>query len=177
MGTHSHLQSKLKSTTASSTDGSSASVVSRSSFLAFKLGREEYGIPIHSVQEIHAYVTPRQIANSPNHVAGVMDLNGAIAPAVDLRRMLGAPPPRHPLPPAVIAVRIGPDLVGIIVDSVTGVVELTPEQLLPVPKPNHAAEAELLIAIGAIDERFMILIDLAKILGSADLGLKRGVFH
>ena len=68
-------------------------------------------------------------------------------------------------------------MVGVIVDSVSGVVELTDEQMLPVPRPNTAADADMLIAIGAIDERYLILVDVAKILRTADLGLAAGVLH
>ena len=174
MGTRSPLATPANT---SPVDTSNEAPGVRSCFLAFKLGREEYGVPIESVKEIHAYMAPRTIVPSSTHVAGIIDLRGSIAPAVDLRRMVDAPPARHPMPPAVIALRMGCELVGVIVDSVSGVVELTEDQMLPVPRPNTAADADMLIAIGAIEERFLILVDVAKILGMADLGLKAGVLH
>lgn len=150
------------------------------SFLAFKLGREEYGVPIESVQEIHAFRTPTPTAHSPALVCGVLDLRGAIAPIVDLRRVLKASPMPHEVPSAIVALRLGPlanEVVGVIVDCVTGVVDLRHEQLLPLPRQNGATIAERLIGIGRIDERLLMLLDLAAVLGQAPLGLAPDALH
>jgi len=149
----------------------------RSIFLAFKVGGEEYGIPVDSVQEIHAYSEPTPIADAPPHVCGVLDLRGAIAPIVDLRRVFKTQRGRHEPPPVVIALRLGDELIGVVVDGVTGVLELGPEQLLPVPRPHEAVDSELVLAIGSVEERLLVLIDLARILGNADLGLSPGTLH
>lgn len=154
--------------------------VQRRSFLAFKLGREEYGIPLETVQEIHGYRQPRPIANPPALVSGILDLRGAIAPVVDLRRMLRAPQTAHTpheVPSAVIALRLGEGVIGVVVDSVTGVVDMRPEQLLPVPRSNEGTRAERVIAIGSIDERLLVLFDLAAVLAQVDLGLSADTLH
>ena len=54
-------------------------------FLAFKLGREEYGIDILCVQEIRSYEEPTRIANAPPFVKGVVNLRGVIVPVIDTR--------------------------------------------------------------------------------------------
>ncbi|HBO79238.1 MAG TPA: chemotaxis protein CheW, partial [Cupriavidus sp.] len=54
-------------------------------FLAFRLGREEYGIDILKVQEIRGYETVTQIANAPAYLKGVINLRGTIVPIIDLR--------------------------------------------------------------------------------------------
>ncbi|MFN7293958.1 MAG: chemotaxis protein CheW, partial [Lysobacteraceae bacterium] len=54
-------------------------------FLAFKLGQEEYGVDILSVQEIRGYDTVTRVPESPEYIKGVINLRGVIVPVVDLR--------------------------------------------------------------------------------------------
>ncbi|MDE2430875.1 MAG: chemotaxis protein CheW, partial [Burkholderiales bacterium] len=54
-------------------------------FLAYRLGGEEYGIPIHQVQELRRYEKTTKIANMPEHIKGVINLRGTIVPIIDLR--------------------------------------------------------------------------------------------
>ena len=54
-------------------------------FLAFKLGREEYGIDILRVQEIRSYEEPTRMANAPEYIKGVVNLRGVIVPIIDMR--------------------------------------------------------------------------------------------
>ena len=62
-------------------------------FLAFTLGKEEYGIQILKVQELRGYEPPTRVANAPDFVKGVINLRGIIVPIVDMRIKfsLGAP--------------------------------------------------------------------------------------
>jgi purine-binding chemotaxis protein CheW len=54
-------------------------------YLAFTLGREEYGIDILRVQEIRGYEPVTRIANAPDFIKGVVNLRGTIIPVVDMR--------------------------------------------------------------------------------------------
>jgi purine-binding chemotaxis protein CheW len=54
-------------------------------FLAFKLGPEEYGVDILSVQEIRGYDTVTRVPEAPEYIKGVINLRGVIVPVVDLR--------------------------------------------------------------------------------------------
>src|ERR1700709_327920 len=54
-------------------------------FLAFTLGKEEYGIDILKVQEIRGYEAVTRIANAPEFIKGVVNLRGIIVPIVDMR--------------------------------------------------------------------------------------------
>lgn len=154
-------------------------------FLSFSLGPDEYAVPIGSVQAVHAWARPTQIVSAPAHVAGVLDLHGVIAPAVDLRRVFRSPSTRHEPPVAIVALRVGVHVVGVVVDAVTGVVDLAPEQVLPVPDDatagrsvgRQAPAADAVLGIGAVEERLLILIDLARVLAFADLGLEPGTVH
>ena len=151
--------------------GSVAALTSIREFLAFKLGAEEYGIDILRVQEIRSYEAPTRIANAPDFIKGVVNLRGVIVPIVDLRLKFKLERADYDSFTVVIVLNIGHRVVGMVVDGVSDVITLTPEQLRPVPEFNSAVDSDHLLAIGAIDERMLILVDIEKLMTSQDIGL------
>ena len=148
-----------------------AAVTSIREFLAFKLGGEEYGIDILRVQEIRSYEEPTRIANAPPFVKGVVNLRGVIVPIVDMRLKFALEQVNYDGFTVVIVLNIGQRVVGMVVDAVSDVITLTPEQLRPVPEFNSAMQSDHLLAIGAIDQRMLILVDIEKLMSSAEMGL------
>jgi len=144
-------------------------------FLAFKLGAEEYGIDILRVQEIRSYETPTRIANAPSFIKGVVNLRGVIVPIVDMRLKFNLESASYDSFTVVIVLNIGSRIVGMVVDAVSDVITLTQEQLRPVPEFNSAIESDHLLAVGAIDERMLILVDIEKLMTSAEMGLVNSV--
>ncbi len=140
-------------------------------FLAFKLGAEEYGIDILRVQEIRSYEEPTRIANAPAFIKGVVNLRGVIVPIVDMRLKFNLAEASYDSFTVVIVLNIGSRVVGMVVDAVSDVITLTPEQLRPVPEFNSAIQSDHLLAIGAIDQRMLILVDIEKLMTGAEMGL------
>ncbi|HLT26936.1 MAG TPA: chemotaxis protein CheW [Zeimonas sp.] len=140
-------------------------------FLAFKLGNEEYGIDILRVQEIRSYEEPTRLANVPDFIKGVVNLRGVIVPIVDMRLKFRLEEARYDHFTVVIVLNIGSRIVGMVVDSVSDVITLGPEQLRPVPEFASTIDADHLLAIGAVDDRMLILLDIEKLMNSADMGL------
>ena len=140
-------------------------------FLAFKLGDEEYGIDILRVQEIRSYEAPTRIANAPAFIKGVVNLRGVIVPIIDLRLKLHLAQARYDSFTVVIVLNIGHQVVGVVVDAVSDVITLTPEQLRPVPEFHASVDSDHLLAIGSVGERMLILVDIEKLMTSQDLGL------
>jgi purine-binding chemotaxis protein CheW len=140
-------------------------------FLAFKLGSEEYGIDILRVQEIRSFEQPTRIANAPSHVLGVVNLRGTIVPIVDMRVRFNLEQTAYDAFTVVIVLHLGQRVVGMVVDGVSDVITLSPEQLRPVPEFNSVIDSEHLMAIGALDQRMLILLDIEKLMNSADMGL------
>jgi purine-binding chemotaxis protein CheW len=143
-------------------------------FLVFKLGSEEYGIDILRVQEIRSYEAPTRIAGAPAFVKGVVNLRGVIVPIVDLRIRFDLASAGYDSFTVVVVLNIGHRVVGIVVDAVSDVITLTPEQLRPVPEFNSKVDADHVMAIGAIDDRMLILVDIEKLMSGADMGLVEG---
>ncbi|OOV08895.1 chemotaxis protein CheW [Rhodoferax fermentans] len=142
-----------------------------SEFLAFKLGEEEYGIDILRVQEIRSFERPTRMANAPEHILGVVNLRGVIVPVVDMRIKFKLNPVNYDHFTVVIVLNIGSRVVGMVVDGVSDVITLSPEQLRPVPELSSAIGSDHLLAIGSLENRMLILIDIGKLMSSSDMGI------
>ncbi|MFL9923448.1 chemotaxis protein CheW [Herbaspirillum lusitanum] len=140
-------------------------------FLAFTLGKEEYGIDILKVQEIRGYETVTRIANSPDFIKGVVNLRGIIVPIVDMRIKFQLGEPTYDQFTVVIILNISGRVVGMVVDSVSDVITLTQEQIKPAPEMGTTFDSDYLIGLGTLDERMLILVDIDKLMSSAEMGL------
>ena len=154
-------------------------------FLTFKLGAEEYGIDILKVQEIRGYDTVTRIANAPGFIKGVINLRGVIVPIVDLRVKFNLGDARYDSFTVVIILNIANRVVGAVVDSVSDVLELAAEQIRPAPEFNSLLDASYITGIGSVKaggeksgdegdaraDRMLILIDIEKLMTSADMAL------
>jgi len=146
-------------------------VTSIREFLAFKLGTEEYGVDILRVQEIRSYEEPTRMTNSPAFVKGVINLRGVIVPILDLRMKFNLSQVNYDSFTVVIVLNIGARVVGMVVDGVSDVITLAPEQLHPVPELSSAINSDYLLAIGSVQERMLILLDIEKLMTGAEMGL------
>ena len=140
-------------------------------FLAFTLGKEEYGIDILKVQELRGYEAVTRIANSPDFVKGVVNLRGIIVPIVDMRIKFNLGDPVYDQFTVVIILNIAGRIVGMVVDSVSDVITLSPEQVKPAPEMGTALNTDYLIGLGTIDERMLILVDIDRLMSSSEMGL------
>ena len=140
-------------------------------FLAFTLGSEEYGIDILKVQEIRGYEAVTRIANAPEFIKGVINLRGIIIPVVDMRIKFNLGAPVYDQFTVVIILNINGRVVGMVVDSVSDVTTLTPDQVKPSPEMGTAFSSDYLIGLGTIDERMLILVNIDKLMSSEEMGL------
>ena len=140
-------------------------------FLTFRLGGEEYGIDILRVQEIRSYEEPTRIANAPSFIKGVVNLRGVIVPVVDLRIKLNCSSVAYDGFTVVIVLNVHGRVVGAVVDSVSDVLELAPEQINAAPEMNTAMDTSYITGIASVAERMLILMDIEALMSSADMGL------
>jgi len=140
-------------------------------FLAFTLGKEEYGISIQKVQELRGYETVTRIANAPPFIKGVVNLRGIIVPIVDMRIKFNLGTPTYDQMTVVVILNVVGRVVGMVVDSVSDVVTLSQAQIKPAPEMSGAMSTDYLTGLGTIDERMLILVDIDKLMSSPDMGL------
>jgi purine-binding chemotaxis protein CheW len=147
-------------------------------FLTFALGKEEYGIEILKVQEIRGYERPTTIANAPPFIKGVINLRGTIVPIVDMRVKFNLESAEYNAFTVVIILNVAGRVVGMVVDSVSDVITLTPEQLRPAPEFSSELETAYILGLGTLGERMLILMDIERLMGSRDMGLtEAGAVH
>ena len=103
-------------------------------YLTFRLDQEEYGIDILKVQEIRGYEPPTRIANAPAFIKGVVNLRGTIVPIVDMRLKFHCAQAQYDSFTVVIILSLLERVVGIVVDSVSDVLELAPDSIRPAPQ-------------------------------------------
>jgi purine-binding chemotaxis protein CheW len=140
-------------------------------FLTFRLGAEEYGIDILKVQEIRSYEHPTRIANAPPFIKGVINLRGVIVPIVDLRLKLGCETADYNGFTVTIVLNVQGRIVGAVVDSVSDVLALDNESIKPTPDMNSTVDTGFITGIGSVADRMLILIDIAGLMASEEMGL------
>ena len=153
------------------------SVLAIREFLAFRLGAEEYGINIQCVQEIRSYEEPTRMANMPAFIKGVVNLRGVIVPILDMRIKFNLESVSYDELTVVMVLNIGKQVVGLVVDGVTDVITLTADQLLPVPEFSSAIGSDYLMAIGSVESRMLILLDIEKLMTGTEMGLITQTVH
>jgi purine-binding chemotaxis protein CheW len=123
------------------------------------------------VQEIRGYESVTRIANAPEFIKGLINLRGIIVPIIDMRIRFSLGTPTYDQFTVVIILNISGRIVGMVVDSVSDVTTLTPEQIKPAPEMGTVLDTDYLIGLGTLDERMLILMDIDKLMSSADMGL------
>jgi purine-binding chemotaxis protein CheW len=140
-------------------------------YLTFRLDKEEYGIDILKVQEIRGYEPPTRIANAPAFIKGVVNLRGTIVPIVDMRLKFNCDQADYNSFTVVIILNLRNRVVGIVVDSVSDVLELSPDHIKAAPDIESVIDNGCILGLGSIAERMLILLDIEKLMSSVDMGL------
>jgi purine-binding chemotaxis protein CheW len=140
-------------------------------FVTFTLGGEEYGVEVSYVREVRRYEGATRIANTPEFIKGVINLRGVIVPVVDLRIKFHTGTPKYDEFTVNIIVEIGSRLIGMVVDSVSDVVDLSEEEIKPAPAFKSYLGTQYVLGLGTIGDRMIILIDIANLLTSDEMQL------
>jgi len=143
-------------------------------YLTFRLDQEEYGIDILKVQEIRGYEPPTRVADAPDFLKGVVNLRGTIVPIVDMRLKFNCAKAEYNAFTVVIILNLRSRIVGIVVDSVSDVMELPPESLKPAPEIESVIDSGAVIGLGSLGDRMLILIDIERLMSAPDMGLVGG---
>jgi purine-binding chemotaxis protein CheW len=132
-------------------------------FLSFTLGGVEYGLDVAKVQELRVLKALERFAADGEMVKGVAVSRGVIMPLVDMRAACGRAPGAPDPMTDVIILRLSSCVMGMVVDGVTGVVSLAPEQVSPVPGADQA-QVDYLIGLGQAGGRRLILVDIDRLM-------------
>ncbi len=146
-------------------------------FLTFRLGGEEYGVPILKVREIIGLMPVTAVPRTPDFLRGVINLRGRVIPVVDLRKKFGmesAPDTEETCVIVIDAVEDGETLqTGVVVDSVSEVLDIRDEETEKTPSFGSDVDSAFILGIAKTDGSVRILLDMDEILtavGVLDLG-------
>lgn len=140
-------------------------------FLTFALGSEEYGVDILKVKEIRGYDAVTRLPDAPDYIKGVINLRGTIVPVVDMRLKFRLERAEYTALTVMIVLNVADRVVGMVVDSVSDVVQLSAEQVRAVPEIGATIDRQFLTGIGTLDERMLILLDIERLMSSTEMGL------
>lgn len=132
--------------------------------VSFKIANEEFGVDILNVQEINKMSTITKVPNSPPFVEGVINLRGRVIPVVNLRVKMSMPNREYDKDTRIIVVDISGKTVGFLVDSVSEVLRIPRNIIEPPPSMVAGINSNYITAVGKLEDRLLILLDLDKVL-------------
>jgi purine-binding chemotaxis protein CheW len=140
--------------------------VAQVQLVTFRLGQEEFGLDVFTVQKIlrHEPVTP--VPRAPRFVEGVLDVRGEVIPVLDLRKRFELPRTDTDEDTRIVLVDFQGEPLGLVVDAVMEVLRVPETMLAPPPRYFKGLAQEFIRGIVRMDQRLVVLIDLEQVLSS-----------
>ena len=136
--------------------------------ISFLIGTQEFCVDIMSVREIRGWTPATPLPHSPGYVRGVINLRGAVLSIVDLAARLGFPPTEPSARAVIIVAQVGHQVVGLLVDAVTGILTVTADTVQPTPDVASDMARSFVTGVLAVDGRMISLITLDHVLPAAE---------
>lgn len=136
--------------------------------ISFIIGKQEFCVDIMSVREIRGWSPATPLPHSPAFVRGVINLRGAVLSIVDLAARLGLPTSEPSARHVIIVAQVGPQVAGLLVDAVTGILTVTAETIRPTPDVASEMARNFVKGVLAIENRMITLITLDHVLPSQE---------
>lgn len=144
-------------------------------YLTFFLAGEEYGVDILRVQEIKGWDTATYIPNTPSYIKGVINLRGTIVPLFDLRERFGLEAIPYGPTTVVIVLNVESEdrtrVMGIVVDAVSDVYNVSSEHQKPPPDFGGAVTSECVEGLATVEDKMVILLNIEPLLSPEDLSI------
>lgn len=142
-------------------------------YLTFALGKEEYGIGILAVREIIGLMEITAVPHTLPYIKGVINLRGRVIPVLDLRLKFGMEPKEYTERTCIIVVEIarasGVVQVGILVDSVSEVLNVIKDEIEPPPAFGNNLDTDYILGMAKIKGHVKILLDADRVIGKGVL--------
>lgn len=156
--------------TLENTNSSDASAL-KGKYLTFVLNHEEYGLEILRVREIIGLMDITPVPQMPHFIKGIINLRGKVIPVVDLRLKFGMPEAEYTKETCTIVVDIENRLMGIVVDTVSEVLDITAKDIEPTPSLGSTIKTDFILGMGKVKGKVKILLDIDKVLTLDELAI------
>ncbi len=150
-----------------------AAAVPAGQYLTFMLGGEAYAIGILAIKEIIEQGQMTRVPMTPEFIRGVINLRGAVVPVIDLNARFGGRLTARERRTCIVIVEVESEDdaqdVGILVDAVNEVMDIAPSDIEPAPAFGSRVSTDFIAGMAKMDEKFVVILDLQRILASAEL--------
>ena len=144
-------------------------------YLTFIINNEEYGLEILKVKEIIGTLSITNLPRTPDYVKGVINLRGKVIPIIDLRLRFGMPEKKHDDKTCIIVVEINVQddnvQLGIVVDSVSEVLNVSLDDLAPTPQLGVELDTDYILAMAKSEDTVRTLLDIDKVLSNENISV------
>ncbi|MBM4053727.1 MAG: purine-binding chemotaxis protein CheW [Planctomycetes bacterium] len=144
-------------------------------YLTFVLCGEEYGVEILKVKEIIGIMNITPVPQSPGYVKGVINLRGKVIPIVDLRLKFGMEEKEYTRETCIIVVEVAKTMTGIVVDTVSEVLDITKDEIESAPHFGSDVNTDLFLGVAKIKNKVKILLDIDAVLGTDGIDMMNTV--
>ena len=138
-------------------------------FVSFTVDKEEYGVHIEDVQEVVRMPEITHLPQTDSFIKGVINLRGNIIPVIDMRERFRMQSCDYNETTRVIVVSIEDKLVGMIVDTVSQVLEISEEEISDAPDIIHGLSREYIEGIGKVNDSMIILLKIQSVLTAEEI--------
>jgi len=138
-------------------------------WVTFRLEKEKYCINVMQVHEVLRMTEITPVPGAPGYVIGIINLRGNVVTITDTRKRFGLGPKEISDDSRIIIVEIKNNVVGILVDSVTDVVDLESSEIEPAPNVGNEEKNKYIDGVVSRDGELLIVIDLNKYLSEEEL--------
>ena len=142
-------------------------------YLTFQLAHEEFGIRVLKVREIMGLQEITAVPQTPAHIKGVINLRGKVVPVIDLRLKFGLPAADYTQRTCIIVTQVqgesGAILMGIVVDGVSEVLNLTASEIEDTPDFGEQIAGHYLLGMAKVKGKVKILLDIDRVLSLQEL--------
>ena len=167
---------KIMASVLEQTNGVEEEDTQKGRFLTFTLGKEDYGIEIRFVTEIIGIQAITEVPELPDYVKGIINLRGKIIPVMDVRLRFKKEPVEYNDRTCIIVIDIKNISIGMIVDTVSEVISIEDENIVPPPSLKTGFQNRYVKGIGKVDNDVKLLLDCEKILNEEEVeSLANGV--
>jgi purine-binding chemotaxis protein CheW len=132
--------------------------------VVFELSNEQFGVEIATVESIIKMQPITKVPHAPAFIEGVTNLRGKVLPVVDLRKRFEMSQRETTKDSRIVVVSIGEIEMGMVVDGVSEVLTLNDADVEPTPRMVTTIESTFITGIAKVNDRLIILLDLAGVL-------------
>ena len=133
-------------------------------FLTFSIGKEEYGIEIRFVTEIIGMQAITEVPELPDYIKGIINLRGKIIPVMDVRLRFRKEAREYNDRTCIVVIDIKDISIGLIVDTVSEVMSIAEQHIVPPPDSKTGFHNRYVQGIGKIGNDVKLLLDCDKLL-------------